>query len=105
MSGATGGRSARPLVPSKSGSRTSRNARRRSDSAAAAAANSGSGLLSFTLLRSSFRRQAHGGSIGADGLDDGRRHFNQEANAIFDRAAILVGPEIGIVTQKLIDEI
>jgi hypothetical protein len=50
-------------------------------------------------------RQPHADAVGAPDLDHGLRHFHQEARAVLDRAAILVGAQVGVRLQELLDQI
>ena len=50
-------------------------------------------------------RQPHPDAIRAPDLDHGFRYFHQEAHAVRNRAAILIGAQIGARLQKLLDQI
>ena len=43
--------------------------------------------------------------IRAHSVNHGLRHFAQQADAIFDCAAIIVGTQIGVVAQELVNQI
>ena len=51
------------------------------------------------------RRDAHAHAIGAPDGDRGLRHLQQEAGAVFDRAAVLVGALVGSVLQELVGQV
>jgi hypothetical protein len=51
------------------------------------------------------RRNAHSSAFGADGGTDGIDDFHQEPTAILDVTAVAVRAFIGLVAQKLIDQI
>ncbi len=76
-----------------------------SESAAAAAPNKRLGIIVVDTLPRLVRGQPYAGAVGPDGPRDGLRHLPQQPDAISDRAAIGVGPEIGIAAQELVDQI
>ncbi len=50
-------------------------------------------------------REPNADAIGAPYLDRGLCDLEQEAGAVLDRAAILIGPQIGVRLQELLDQI
>ncbi|MNV40756.1 hypothetical protein D3C71_1323720 [compost metagenome] len=41
----------------------------------------------------------------AHGLDQRARHFVQEADAVFQRAAVFIGARVGVGVQELVDQV
>lgn len=50
-------------------------------------------------------RQPDADAVGAPNLGHRLRHLQQEADAVLDRAAILIGPHIALRLQELLDQI
>jgi hypothetical protein len=51
------------------------------------------------------RRQADAGAAAADGLGHGRHHFQQQAGAVLDAAAVVVGAVVGAGLEELVDQV
>ena len=50
-------------------------------------------------------RQADAGASAADRAGNGAHHFQQQACAVFDAAAIVVGAVVGAALQKLVEQV
>lgn len=57
------------------------------------------------LLEGTERRDANTDAIRADGCDHGLRDFEGEPRAVFDRAAVLVRPNVGVGLQELVQQV
>ena len=56
-------------------------------------------------LRIDVRREADADTVHADRVADRLQNLGNEAQAVLDRAAIFVGPEVGAVAKELVDQI
>ena len=63
------------------------------------------GVAVVYTLRFAIRRQADRCAVGPYSIDYCLRYFAEQADTIFDRTSILIGPEIGIIAQELINQI
>nr|GEU28208.1 urease accessory protein G [Tanacetum cinerariifolium] len=57
------------------------------------------------VVRIAARRQVHAHAVGAPDGDTGVGHFQHQAGAVVDRAAVVVGALVGFVLQELVEQV